>query len=369
MQNDRRQRWLLYGAYGFTGRLIAEEAARRGSAPLLAGRDAGQLAALANTLGLPHRVLALDQPAALRAAAREVGVVVNAAAPFPDTAPPLIEACLDRGTHYLDISGELHHLRAMADLDARARAAGVAVLSGAGFGVTVGECLALHALDQLPDATRLRLSVAAANAQTTPTVRRTIVGVLARGGYAVVGGQMQSRPLAHQRWTLEDGGSPRHFAAAPMGELEALRRSCGLAEIVVGRPMPPLAARLVRGLSPVLPWLLSVPAVARRAGRGDVAPAAPAPAGGWRSQAWAEVANDAGEHRLYGLVAGEGYHVTAQAVLANLEALQAQGAAGARTPGSAFGAALLARLPDLQVRRLDAGAPGPAPVDQRGTKT
>ena len=45
-------RWLLYGASGYTGRMIAEEAVRRGHRPVLAGRSAERVRPLAESLGL-----------------------------------------------------------------------------------------------------------------------------------------------------------------------------------------------------------------------------------------------------------------------------------------------------------------------------
>jgi len=99
--------WLLYGAYGFTGRLVAEEAAKRGFKPILAGRDPKKLRSLAERLGLPFRVAALDDPKALNTTLEGIQAVLNTAGPFVQTAGPLIEACLEKRVHYLDITGEI----------------------------------------------------------------------------------------------------------------------------------------------------------------------------------------------------------------------------------------------------------------------
>ena len=347
--------WMIYGAYGFTGGLILEEALRRGHKPIVAGRDGRRLTDLAQRHGLDSQALSLDDPAGLRAAIRGRDLVVNAAGPFSETAPYLIDACLDTGSAYVDVSGEFHHLKFVETLDARAKQAGVALLTGAGFGVTYGDGLARYALDRLPNATRLRLSVAATNAQVTPTVQRTIVSVLARGGYAVEGGRFRSRPLAHQRWTIRATPSEVAFAAAPLGELAALRRSTGVADIVVGRPLPTGEARALRLLSPLVQGALAVPAIRRFASRdrGDRPAPAPTPAGGWRSRIWAEACNDHGDSVLVQLETGEGYAATAEAALVNIEAVLAQRPEGAFTPGLAFGARHLASLPRVRITNLD----------------
>src|SRR5688572_29614883 len=136
--------FLLYGSYGYTGRLIAERARELGLTPLLAGRDASQLQAQAAELGLPHRAFGLDDAAALDAALRETRVVLHAAGPFSRTARPMIEACLRAGAHYLDITGEIGVFEMVAAQDARAKAAGAMLLPGAGFDVVPSDCLAAH---------------------------------------------------------------------------------------------------------------------------------------------------------------------------------------------------------------------------------
>ena len=83
-----RGKWLLYGANGYTGRLVAEEAVRRGLQPILAGRNADELEALGQRLHLPVRVFGLDAPTAVRAGLQDVGLVLHCAGPTPPRARP-----------------------------------------------------------------------------------------------------------------------------------------------------------------------------------------------------------------------------------------------------------------------------------------
>src|SRR6476646_10132605 len=99
--------WMLYGAYGTTGRLILDEALRRGHRPLLAGRDGAQLSALGQATGLSTLRLPLDDSAALRVALSRVSLVLLAAGPYSLTGPPMRAACLDAGCSYLDINAEI----------------------------------------------------------------------------------------------------------------------------------------------------------------------------------------------------------------------------------------------------------------------
>ena len=341
--------WMIYGAYGFTGRLVAEEAVRRGHRPVLAGRDSARLGQVAERHGLRAIAFSLEDGERARVHLSGMACVLNAAGPFAETGPALIGACLDTATHYADLSGEFHHLRWVEALDEKAKRAGIVLLTGAGFGVTYGDCLARRAVDLLPDATHLRLSVAAANAQTTPAVRRTVMEVLARGGYAVEAGQIERRALAHETWRI--GALP--FAAAPLGELAALRRTTGVANIVVGRPIPARAARIVRALSPLIQGALGLGAIRRLLSRDRPAPPLPAPAGGWRSSLWAQAHNARGDRVALRLDTGEGYAATAEAALANIEALLTRDAiAGAMTPGLAFGAGLLPALAHVTIAEI-----------------
>src|SRR5262245_58541934 len=74
--------FLIYGANGYTGALIARASVARGHRPVLAGRNADALEALARELNLQHRVFALDDPAAVRNGIRNAGLVLNCAGPF-----------------------------------------------------------------------------------------------------------------------------------------------------------------------------------------------------------------------------------------------------------------------------------------------
>ncbi|MGH7449321.1 MAG: hypothetical protein ACRELT_17240, partial [Longimicrobiales bacterium] len=84
--------FLLYGANGYTGRLILERALGIGLRPLLAGRNAAEVGELAGGHGLEHRAFGLDDTRALDEALSHVSVVLHAAGPFVHTAAPMADA-------------------------------------------------------------------------------------------------------------------------------------------------------------------------------------------------------------------------------------------------------------------------------------
>src|SRR4051794_26691979 len=140
-------RILLYGATGFSGRLIATEASRRrigygGDFELsLGARDRLALADLASALQFGYVSFALDDQRRVQSVLRTFDVVINAAGPFAGTGPRLAKAAIASGCHYVDINGELDVYKALDDLDLIAKDRGVSLVSGAGFTATASDVL------------------------------------------------------------------------------------------------------------------------------------------------------------------------------------------------------------------------------------
>ena len=134
--------WLLYGAYGYTGTLIARKAAETGRSLLLAGRRETPLADLANALNLPWRCLTLENAGKLTMAIEECAGVLNCAGPFIRTAKPMIEACIAAHKPYLDITGEIEVFELAHDMNFMARSAGLVLCPRLGFDVVTTDCLA-----------------------------------------------------------------------------------------------------------------------------------------------------------------------------------------------------------------------------------
>src|SRR5271163_2922418 len=181
---------MLYGATGYTGALIAQRGFECDHRPVLAGRSAPAVIALGERLGLPHRVLRIDDPAALEASLTDVDLVLNAAGPFLHTAAPLARACLDAGVHYLDISNELQVFLALYELDDGAKPAGVSIIPGVGFGVIATNCLARSVSEAVGGAEHLEVASRVASAQPGPGAAATMQENLPYGGWIRQGGEL-----------------------------------------------------------------------------------------------------------------------------------------------------------------------------------
>jgi short subunit dehydrogenase-like uncharacterized protein len=125
---------VLFGASGFTGRLVAEHLAQSGDRPrwAIAGRTRGKL----EGLGFDVPVLvadAHDRPA-LDALARRARVVCSTVGPYARHGSELVAACAAAGTHYCDLTGEVPWMRRMIDRHhEQARATGARIVHACGF--------------------------------------------------------------------------------------------------------------------------------------------------------------------------------------------------------------------------------------------
>src|SRR5262245_29393234 len=218
--------WMLYGAYGMTGRLILDEALRRGHRPILAGRDAARLQQLQRGTALDAAHLPLERASELRAALSGTRCVVLAAGPYEVTGPLMRAACLEGRCSYLDINAAVDDFRQALACDAAARAAGVAVIPGVGYGVVFGECLAAQTTRRVPGATSLRLSLATETEGRSRAATLSIAQALASGGLEVQHGELRNRPIAFSTWLAPNSQrSVTRFAAMPMAELVAAHHS------------------------------------------------------------------------------------------------------------------------------------------------
>jgi NAD(P)-dependent dehydrogenase (short-subunit alcohol dehydrogenase family) len=225
---------LLLGAAGSAGRAVARELAGRGLSVLLAGRRPGPLAALAGELPgqVDTAVVDVTDPAGVRAAAARARLVVTTVGPFVRYGAPVLDACLEARTGYVDIANELMAVRAVLDRDAAARARGVTVVTGAGFGPGGSESLVLGLVEQLGETPDLvRVATAPARSHASPGVRETVAALLPEGAVTYVGGALVRAPLGSGAAVLEIGGARRSMLPGPAGDLEVARLASGAANV------------------------------------------------------------------------------------------------------------------------------------------
>jgi saccharopine dehydrogenase (NAD+, L-lysine-forming) len=343
---SRSRSWLLYGAYGFTGELIARLAAARGLAPVLAGRSHARTEALARELELPYRVFPLDDADGAQAGIDGMGAVLHAAGPFAGTYRPMTEACLRSGCHYLDITGEIEVLEGVFSLDQRARDAGVVLLPGVGFDVVPTDCAAVEVARRVAAPTHLDIAFTVSGRPSTGTLKGMVEG-LARPGTIRRAGQLVDVPHGQLMRSIPFTDRTRDCVSIPWGDLSTAWVSTGIPDIRVFSPAP----RALRRMSTPLQWIARRPLARRaaqamldrlRGGPDDTELASGA------ARVWAEAWNDDGQRAWVELTLPNAYAFTADsACTAVTELLGADyrgPPAGALTPAMAFGSDFVGRM-------------------------
>jgi saccharopine dehydrogenase (NAD+, L-lysine-forming) len=333
--------WLLYGATGYTGRLIARRAAADGARPVLAGRNAAKLLPLAAELGLEHRVFGLDDEAAIRRGLEGVDAVAHCAGPFGRTALPMARACVDTGAAYLDITGEIDVFEALFAFGPRAAKAGVVLLPGAGFDVVPTDCVAALLAARLPDATQLDLAFLAGGGASPGTARTALTGA-AEGGRIRAGGEIRTVPLGSRRVRAAFPSGARTVVSVPWGDVSTAYHSTGIPDITTYTAVPAAAlaaARMLRG-----PLRGAVAGVAGKVVRGPGERALD----GARCEVWGRARDAAGNTVTATLTGPNPYSLTADSVLRIMPRIRRL-PTGFQTPSRALGADFAASLDGVTV--------------------
>jgi len=341
--------WMIYGANGYTGRLIAEQAARSGLKPVLAGRNAS-VGDLAAALGLEARIFPLDDDAAMAAGLAEIKLVLHCAGPFSATAAPMMAACLRAGAHYLDITGEIDVFEHGYALDAQAKARGIVICPGAGFDVVPTDCLALALKEALSDATHLALGFDS-RSPLSPGTSKTMVEGLGQGGMVRRDGALVGVPFAWRERKIDFGAGLKTAVTIPWGDVSTAYRSTGIGTVECYIAVSPRAAsgmRKMRLLRPLLALGFVQTLLKRRIERKVSGPDARL-RDKTETFVWGEVTNAKGEKRVGRVRTPNGYSLTVDSALALTRLLLERpvGLGGFRTPSQLGGKELLESLPGV----------------------
>lgn len=222
----------VYGAAGFTGRLVAAELLRRGIPMVLAGRNAERLSRAAAEAGAADaelRVASVEDEDALAAAFRGCDAVINCVAPFVHWGEPVVRAAIAAGVHYTDISGEQDYIKRIFDTYARsAEHADVSVVPMVNDGGFLTDLLASLTSRGVADAadivTAHRLSGAGMSRGSARTALANAAS-FADGGLAFSGGQWR-RDITPQSRSVTFPGStdPSPVVRLPAGEVVTIPR-------------------------------------------------------------------------------------------------------------------------------------------------
>ena len=343
--------FLLNGANGYTGELIARYAHLYDLQPILAGRSRDKLQSLAAKLNLPYKVIDLNDTGALQSALREVKVVVHAAGPFQHTAKQMIEACLETGVHYLDINGDIAVFEMLKTYNEKAMLSGIMVMPGAGFDVVPTDCLALLLKKLLPDAIALKLAFASLGGTLSHGTATTMTNKLGDGGAVRKNGQITRVPLGHKGMWVDFGMKKLFVMSIPWGDIATAHFTTGIPDIETYTNVSLKTYRLLK-LQFLFNWLLRTSFMRNYIKKKiDQRPAGPND--DMRSKGlsliWGQATNAAGKTASARLKCPDGYTLTMYStLLITKKVLQGNFQPGYQTPAAVYGEDLVLEVPDTR---------------------
>lgn len=345
--------WLIYGANGYTGRLVAQLAKERGHNPVIAGRNRKKIEKLALELQLDYMAFDLSDVNVIAEAIADMELVYLAAGPFLHTSNPMIKACLATHTHYLDITGEIDVFENVFSYDEVARKNGIALIPGVGFDVVPSDCLAKHAADQLPSATHLEIGLAALSRASGGTTK-TMIEMAPTGGKVRRNGELEVYPIGEGQKTLRFMHGYHEAMPIPWGDLSTAYRTTVIPNITTYMALPAPMIKFA-GWSAGIGQTILQNKVIQRTMTGLVDTFMDGPneqhRQSGRSYLYAKVSNEQGQVVEAWLDTIEAYEFTAIASLLAVERTLGSRLAGALSPALAFGKDFVLEIEGT--RRLD----------------
>lgn len=349
--------FLLYGANGYTGELIARYAKDFGLEPILAGRNQSAIEPIAQRLGLSFVIFDLKDETALLEALKKVKLVVHAAGPFQFTAQQMIEACLKTGVHYVDINGDVSVFEMIKQYDERAKTANVQLLPGAGFDVVPTDSVAVQLKNLLPDADLLEIAFASTGGGISHGTAMTMASRIGEQAYWRKDHQLVKIPMGKKgKWIdfylgREKSLKKLFVMNIQWGDISTAHFSTGIPNIITYTGIQPKIYRLLKW-QVLFNWLLRTEWIrgiirkkiaARPAGPSDEQRAKA------RSLIWGQATDKSGKKRTIRLSGPEGYTLTTLAVLTIVKKiLGGQYKAGYQTPASVYGENLIMEIDSVE---------------------
>lgn len=236
---------LVYGASGYVGQLFAKEAKKNNLTVVLAGRNSMET-------DFEFRKFSLENKKTIAENIIDVKLLINLAGPFMHTAPPLIEACIQNGTHYLDIAGEYKEFKTVYSYNDEAIEAAVMLMPGAGFGVAPTDIVANMAKNKLPDATHLKIAYHTVGGVSKGTLK-TILPEIDKDGVIIKNGEALKIKPAALFYSFNNSGKNYQLVYNPWrADLFSAHISTGIPNIETYSNFPAVVVKMMNGK---LAWL------------------------------------------------------------------------------------------------------------------
>ena len=211
----------VYGATGYTGRLVAAELRRRGAEFVLSGRNPAKLEILAEEVGgADTKVARLDDPTGLRELLEPCAAVISCAGPFVQHGEPVLAAAAETGTHYIDTTGEQPFMRTVFErYGATAERTGAALVTAMGFDYVPGDLIASLTAGAGP-VDEVVLAYWVKGFGPTRGTALSALGIMSGGDVEWRGGELRPASQKVSRGTWDFGGEigAQRMVRYPAGE-------------------------------------------------------------------------------------------------------------------------------------------------------
>lgn len=346
--------WMIYGANGYTGRLIAEEACKRGLRPVLAGRNESQVRELAKRLELEYRVFPLENAEQTAENIADMEVVLHCAGPFSRTARIMLEACMLSKSNYMDITGEMSVFEYIFSQDKALRDAGICALPGVGFDVVPSDCLSAMLKRELPDASHLHLIISGGGGGISPGTTKTILEHLDQGVFVRHNGRLEQVKAGSISRRFTHLGRRKMVALSiPWGDLVSAYYSTGIKNIETYMAVPEKISTAIyfgKLAGSVVHSPIAIRTLQTMAGMFISGPSKEVRETG-RAMVWGQVVNDRAETKQLVLRCPESYALTADSAVTCLENILTSSRPGAYTASMLFGPDFIFELNGISVER------------------
>ena len=342
-------KWMIYGANGYTGELIARQAVQDGLFPVLAGRKKEAVERLASELGLESRIFSLDHAGLVEDSLQGMELVLHCAGPFSLTSKPMVEGCLTAGTHYLDITGEMKVFEQIhsSELAQRASERGIVLCPGVGFDVVPTDCTAHKLKELLPDATELALGFDS-DSGISPGTFKTMIRGLSQGSAERKDGVITSFAMGSKKRIIDFGRGTRTATAIPWGDVSTAYYTTQIPNITTWIPLPESkirGARVMSFLGPVLGTSIVQKRLLKWVDKNIKGPSEASRAGS-PAFIWGEAKSPDGQMKTVRIQTANVYDLTVYGALEMVKRMLGTDLpAGSFTPAGLFGSELVESLP------------------------
>ena len=339
--------FLIYGASGYTGKLIVELSIKKGLKPVLAGRTESKIKPLAEQFGLEYLIFGLDNIEEVVQNIAKFPLVLNCAGPFSRTAKAMVESCLKTKTHYLDITGEIEVFEMIKSFDSDAKLNGIILLPGVGFDVVPTDCMAKYLSLKLPNATHLELAFTSVGGSISHGTVTTMIESLGNEGFSRENSVMVSKPTGY-KGKMVDFGQLKQFAITiPWGDISTAYTTTGIPNIETYAGASEAAYKLMKLqflFNPILKTKLVKNLLQKYVDAKIIGPDENHFQNG-KSLIYGKISNAKGEFVEARIETLEGYRLTAEAsVLITQKVLELKGISGYKTPAGLFGHELILEI-------------------------